>query len=60
LAKLEYAQDLRNKIEKFMQDPDYAEKISQAGHYETVENRTMDQDFNRILKICEEAENFKK
>ncbi len=60
LAKLEDAQDLRNKIEKIMQDPDYAKKISQAGHDETLAKRTMDQYVSRILKICEDVENLKK
>jgi glycosyltransferase involved in cell wall biosynthesis len=60
LTNLEDKQDLRDKIEKFMSNPDYAQKIAQAGHDETIGKRTMDQYVSRILKICEDAENFKK
>jgi len=60
LTKLENAKDLREKIEKFMQNPDYAQKISQAGHDETLAKRTMDQYVSRILKICEDTENLEK
>jgi len=59
LANLENPQDLREKIEKFMKNPDYAQKIAQAGHDETISKRTMNQYVSRILKICEDAENFK-
>ena len=50
---------LRAKIEKFINNPDYARKISQNGHDETLEKRTLDQYISRIKQICDDAENHK-
>jgi glycosyltransferase involved in cell wall biosynthesis len=53
------AEDLRTKIKKCIYNPDYASKISQIGHDETLEKRSLDQYISRIKQICEDAENHK-